>query len=106
MADMVPQTPSLPKVNLPDVARLVKSLYLALTRHAFRLNLALPKDGTEAMAKPLPLLQATVAELGSTYAASDWTGCVVYVSDETGGATLAFSDGTNWRRAQDRVIVS
>ena len=30
----------------------------------------------------------------------------VYVSDESGGATLAFSDGTNWRRVQDRVIVS
>ena len=30
----------------------------------------------------------------------------VYVSDETGGATLAFSDGTNWRRVQDRAIVS
>ncbi len=31
---------------------------------------------------------------------------VVYVTDETGGATLAFSDGTNWRRVQDRAIVS
>ncbi len=31
---------------------------------------------------------------------------LIYVSDETGGATLAFSDGTNWRRAQDRAIVS
>ncbi len=30
----------------------------------------------------------------------------IYVSDETGGATLAFSDGTNWRRVQDRAIVS
>jgi len=33
-------------------------------------------------------------------------GRIVYVSDETGGATIAFSDGTNWRRAQDRSIVS
>lgn len=30
----------------------------------------------------------------------------VYVSDESGGATLAFCDGTNWRRVQDRAIVS
>lgn len=30
----------------------------------------------------------------------------LYVSDEAGGATLAFSDGTNWRRVQDRAIVS
>lgn len=31
---------------------------------------------------------------------------VIWVSDETGGATMAFSDGTNWRRVQDRAIVS
>jgi hypothetical protein len=31
---------------------------------------------------------------------------LIYVSDESGGATLAFSDGTNWRRVQDRVIIS
>lgn len=30
----------------------------------------------------------------------------VYVSDETGGAQMAFSDGTNWRRFTDRTIVS
>jgi len=33
-------------------------------------------------------------------------GRVIYVSNETGGATLAFSDGTNWRRVQDRAVVS
>ena len=31
---------------------------------------------------------------------------LIGVTDETGGATLAFSDGTNWRRVQDRAIVS
>jgi hypothetical protein len=31
---------------------------------------------------------------------------IIYVSDETGGATMAFSDGTNWRRFSDRAIVS
>jgi len=31
---------------------------------------------------------------------------IILVEDEIGGATLAFSDGTNWRRVQDRVIVS
>ena len=30
----------------------------------------------------------------------------IYVSDESGGATPAFSDGTNWRRYADRAIVS
>jgi hypothetical protein len=31
---------------------------------------------------------------------------LIYVSNETGGATIAFADGTNWRRVQDRNIVS
>jgi len=45
----------------------------------------------------------TVATLptASTYQAG-----MIMVSDETGGYTQAFSDGTNWRRVQDRAIVS
>jgi len=33
-------------------------------------------------------------------------GQMIYVTDETGGATMAFSDGSNWRRIQDRAIIS
>jgi len=33
-------------------------------------------------------------------------GQMIYISDETGGAVMAFSDGTNWRRITDRQIVS
>lgn len=33
-------------------------------------------------------------------------GQIIYVSNETGGAVLAFSDGTNWRRVTDRNVVS
>lgn len=33
-------------------------------------------------------------------------GGMIFVNDETGGATLAFSDGTNWRRVQDRAVVA
>ena len=43
----------------------------------------------------------TVATLPSQVA-----GGLIYVSDETGGATMAFSDGTNWRRVQDRAVVA
>lgn len=39
-------------------------------------------------------------------AASSFPGGMIYVSDEAGGATPAFSDGTNWRRVADRAIVS
>ena len=45
----------------------------------------------------------TVSTLPS---ASTYAGTMIYVSNETGGATVAFSDGTNWRRVQDRNIVS
>jgi hypothetical protein len=31
---------------------------------------------------------------------------MIYVSDETGGAVPAFSDGTDWRRVTDRAVVS
>lgn len=30
----------------------------------------------------------------------------IYVSDEAGGGVPAFSDGTDWRRATDRAVVS
>ena len=33
-------------------------------------------------------------------------GQMIYVTDETGGATMAFSDGSNWRRIQDRTVIS
>ncbi len=52
---------------------------------------------------PFFLEPYTVATLPS---AADWEGAQVYVSDESGGAVPAFSDGTNWRRVTDRAIVS
>lgn len=33
-------------------------------------------------------------------------GQMIYVSDETGGAVVAYSDGTDWRRVTDRTVVS
>jgi hypothetical protein len=33
-------------------------------------------------------------------------GGMIYVSDETGGAVPAFTDGTDWRRVTDRAVVS
>lgn len=45
----------------------------------------------------------TVATLPS---AVTYDNGVIIVSDETGGRTLATSDGTNWRRVSDGAIVS
>lgn len=33
-------------------------------------------------------------------------GGLIYVSNEVGGAVVAFSDGTNWRRVTDRAVIS
>ncbi len=44
----------------------------------------------------------TVAGLPSASPASR----ICFVSNESGGAVLAFSDGTNWRRVTDRAIVT
>jgi len=53
---------------------------------------------------PTPHDSYTVAEANAlTYIN---TGDMIYVSDETGGSTMAFYDGTNWRRVQDRAIIS
>lgn len=51
----------------------------------------------------LSLKPYTVAELANV---TPTLGSYVMVSDEAGGAVPAFGDGTNWRRATDRAIVS
>jgi len=45
----------------------------------------------------------TVATLPS---ASEFANGMIMVSDESGGAVPAFSDGSQWRRVTDRAIVS
>jgi hypothetical protein len=62
--------------------------HTAATRHAFNTPVTLPSY--------------TVAGVPSASPAAQ----MIYVSNETGGAVPAFSDGTNWRRVTDRAIVS
>jgi hypothetical protein len=38
--------------------------------------------------------------------AATFTAHMIYVTDDVGGATPAFSDGTNWRRVADRNVIS
>jgi hypothetical protein len=42
----------------------------------------------------------------TTLPAATLAGQMIYVTNETGGAVPAFSDGTNWRRVTDRAIVA
>jgi hypothetical protein len=53
--------------------------------------------------KPTPHDSFLVAELVSIPAIP---GDMVFVADEVGGATMAFFDGNNWRRVQDRQEVA
>lgn len=51
---------------------------------------------------PLPRASFSASALPSALAA----GYVIFVTDESGGPTLAFSDGSNWLRYADRAVVS
>lgn len=52
---------------------------------------------------PMQLVSKTVTELGTLVAS---VGSIVYCTDEVGGATIAFYDGSDWRRVSDRAVVS
>ena len=52
---------------------------------------------------PVAVKSYTVAGAPS---AATLAGQIIYVSDETGGAVLAFSDGTSWRRVTDRSVIA
>lgn len=54
-------------------------------------------------AQPFALDRYRVSQLPP---ASQWEGAQVHVTDETGGAVTAFSDGVFWRRITDRTVVS
>jgi len=52
----------------------------------------------------LKLATYTVATVPS--ASESGAGAVIYVTDETGGAVMAASDGTDWRRTTDNAVIS
>lgn len=61
----------------------------------------------DALIDSVHLPSYTVATLPS--AADNWGtdfAGLVYVSNASGGAITAFSDGTNWRRTSDRSVIS
>lgn len=55
---------------------------------------------------PMKLPAYTVATLGSSVLPADWTDCICICSNEAGGRTLVFSNGTNWKRVQDLANIS
>lgn len=53
-----------------------------------------------------PVRVASYTVSGLPGAAASGAGAIAHVSNEAGGAVLAFSDGTSWRRVTDRAVVS
>lgn len=66
-------------------------------------DLATQCAGAVIASGPVVLPSFTVSTVPS---ASLWTRGLIYVTDDVGGSTPAFSDGTNWRRVADRAVVS
>jgi hypothetical protein len=69
---------------------------------AIEVNQALNVTGSISATTRVNYPSFTVATLPAVGSA----GGNIYVSDESGGAQPAFSDGTNWRRYTDRAVVS
>ena len=61
-------------------------------------------DGTNWVTDAVDTAQFTVGALPG--ASTNTIGRMIYVTDASGGAQPAFSDGTNWRRFTDRAIVT
>ena len=53
-----------------------------------------------------PARVGTYAVAALPSAATSGAGAIVFVSNESGGAVLAFSDGIAWRRVTDRAVVT
>lgn len=57
----------------------------------------------QARRAPVPLASFLKADLPN---AATYTGHWIYVRDATGGAVPAFSNGTNWLRADTSAVIS
>lgn len=94
MAKRVKRAPNLPNItaNVRDsLSQVNRVLYQDGVEQNYRLNLALPKDGTEDMEAPLPLQEVATASLPS---AALWEGGILY---DTTINVPKFSDGSAWK---------
>lgn len=67
----------------------------------------LQRDGNDLVFRVPKVPSYTVAEATAASVAADLgAGTIIFVSNESGGAVLAFSDGTDFRRVTDRAVVS
>lgn len=111
MANKVNKSPAIPTpFNLNSfsgianfVTQLVNTLSNEFRDHALRLNNTMVSDGTEVPTAPVMLKSYLKTALPDPLAFMDG---LIIVSNDVGGLTPAFSDGTNWRRVADRAVIS
>ncbi|MDI3514894.1 MAG: hypothetical protein PWP40_2123 [Rhodocyclaceae bacterium] len=110
-----------------QTARFYRSFTTASNHQRFTVNtgatdavrLAVESEGASAANLALELESSGVAPIrlldpasvpsftvATVPAAASFATCMIYVTDESGGAVIAVSDGTNWRRVTDRAIIS
>lgn len=104
--------PAVPRITGPDMTdeRVRDAMQAWMTSMRDVLQEAVTSLANEAQRRyqPTQLPSATVDQLEGAdprYRAGGGAR-MVFCTDDVGGATLAFSDGTNWRRATDLAIVS
>lgn len=79
-------------------------------------RVAATESSISALSTQVPAINARVTALeehkfpsftvSTVPTAASNAGKTIFVSNEVGGAVLAFSDGTSWRRVTDRAVVS
>lgn len=83
------------------------SITLARTASPEMVNLAREVERLihDLRAQPWPLVSMTVVDALKLDPAT-WMDCSIIVKDETGGRTVATSDGTHFRRVSNGAIIS
>jgi hypothetical protein len=86
----------------------------AVDKGLFRLSLnngagtfgAVSDFTTDYISSAVPVRMPSYTVAGVPSASTAGAGAMIYVSNESGGAVIAFSDATNWRRVTDRAVIS
>ena len=69
-------------------------------------TLTLSALGTGIIAATSPIRPPSYTVATAPSASLAGAGSTIYVTDESGGAVTATSDGTDWRRSTDRAVIS
>lgn len=65
----------------------------------------IPSTSSLTFVGSYPILES-YSVVGAPNPVSAGAGALIFVSNESGGATIAFSDGANWRRVTDNAVIT